>query len=296
MQAADLTFGVEIETTMPANATPVGGHGSGVQVPWLPAGWLADRDPSIRTDLGRDAVEFVSPVLKGAEGLKQLLDVVREIKARGGKVNDSCGMHVHVGFDRNDRVTLDKLVTLVANHEKAIFASTGTKKREQGRWCAGVKRYGNRSAAEQAAGQQRYHVLNLTNLTLGRKPTVEFRAFSATLNTVKIVGYVRMCLAFVEIAHNAKRLTKWNAKKPVETSPVHRKGGEGQTEVCRLFYHLGWTRGRLSYIAGNVECDGAPQLDTIKREFMRLAKQYDGPRPSSTETPSGTIHHGPRAS
>jgi hypothetical protein len=275
MNANDLTFGIEIETTMPIGSTPVGGHGCGVQVPWLPQGWLADRDPSIQVDAaGRMACEFVSPVLKGAAGLKQLLGAVAEIKAHGGKVNASCGIHVHVGFDRNDTVTLEKLVTLVANHEKAIFASTGTKSRETGRWCHSVKRYGNAESARQGAGNQRYHVLNLTNITTGRKPTVEFRAFSSSLNTIKIVGYIRMCIGLVELAHNTKRVTKWNAKTPVETSPIHR-GGEGATEINRLFYKLGWTKGRTNYVAGNVTCDGAATVEQVKNKFNELAKKYD---------------------
>jgi len=277
MNASDLTFGVEIETTMPTGSTHAGSHGAGYQVAWLPAGWLADRDPSIRTTRGRIAVEFVSPVLKGAEGLKQLIDAVKKIKEMGGTVNASCGLHIHVGFDRTNRAALDRLTTLVANHEKAIFASTGTKKREQGRWCRGLQHYGNRVAAGQNAGTMRYHVLNLTNLTSGRRPTVEFRAFSATLNIIKIVGYVRMCLGLVELAHNSKRIAPFVAKVPVETSPIHR-AGQGQTEVCRMFYKLGWTRGRTDYVSGDVDCAGAPKLQTVKKQIMRLAKQYDGPQ------------------
>lgn len=271
MNASELTFGIEIETTMPANSTPVGGHGNGVQVPWLPAGWLADRDPSIRATRGRMAVEFVSPVLKGAEGLQQLIDVVQLIVRNGGKVNDSCGLHIHVGFNRQDRVTLERLVTLVSNHEKAIYASTGTKSRETGRWCAGLRRFGRADVAVVGA-VSRYHVLNLTS----NKPTVEFRAFAATLNIVKIVGYVRLCLGLVERAHKAKRVTKWVAKTPVETSPIHRSG-EGQTEVTRLFYTLGWTKGRTDYTYGDVSSAAAPSHAKVKKELMRLAKQYDTP-------------------
>jgi hypothetical protein len=262
---------VELETTMPIGSVETGHHGCGRQVSWLPQGWLGDRDPSIRAEAGYEACEFVSPVLKGAEGLKQLIAVVEEIKRRGGKVNASCGMHVHVGFDRSDRVKLQRLVTLVANHEKAIYASTGTKARETGRWCNGMQRYGQFDNAVRGANTSRYHVLNLVS----GKPTVEFRAFAATLNVVKIVGYVRMCLGLVELAHTSKRVTKWTAKKPVETSPINRKGGQGQTEVCRLFYKLGWTKGRTNTIAGDVAAEGAPSVEEIKKEFMRLAKKYD---------------------
>jgi hypothetical protein len=62
MDANDLTFGVEIETTIPAGACYVGGYHNGVQVPWLPEGWKAEHDGSIRASRGRVACEFVSPV------------------------------------------------------------------------------------------------------------------------------------------------------------------------------------------------------------------------------------------
>src|SRR5690606_27691315 len=74
----------------------------------------------------------------------------------------------------------------------------------------------------------RYHVLNLTNILSNGKPTVEFRLFAGTTNATKAIAYVRLCLGIVEKALTLKKLPKWVAKKPVETSPIHRKGGEGQ--------------------------------------------------------------------
>jgi hypothetical protein len=278
MNASELTFGVEIETTIPYGACNVGPHGSGLQVPWLPQGWLADADPSIRARRGRQGCEFVSPILKGADGIRELIAAVEKIKAMGATVNASGGMHVHVGFDRNDAKGRERLITLVANFEKAIYAVTGTKKRERGIWCRGLQRLGNVRTVEQHGMHQRYHVLNLSNILSGRraKPTVEFRAFGATLNVVKVVGYVRLCLGLVERALKAKRVTNFTAKAPVESSPIHRKG-EGQTALTRLFYQLGWIKGRSKYCYGDETGAGAtpPSHRETKRELMRLAKKYD---------------------
>ena len=85
MSADDITFGVEIETTLPAGALAVGPHGRGCDIPQLP-GWKADRDPSIRAGAGHEACEFVSPVFKGSEGLKQLLRDLATIRALGARV------------------------------------------------------------------------------------------------------------------------------------------------------------------------------------------------------------------
>lgn len=276
MQANEMTFGVEIETTMPTGSVRVGGHGDGIQVPWLPAGWLADRDPSIIYDAETQIqCEFVSPILKGAEGLRQLCEAVAEIKRRGGKVNDSCGIHVHVGFDKNDTKAVDRLLALVANHEKAIYAVTGTKNRERGVgsrrgtcWCKSVKRFGSAAAARSSysgPAADRYHVVNLTT----EHPTVEFRPFSGSLNKTKICGFVRLCVALAEKALKAKKACRFNSRSACWRA----SRGEGQAEVTRLFYDLKWwnTEG----IVGSIEGEGVPTLAESKKVLRKMAKQYD---------------------
>ncbi len=270
--AAQLTFGVEIETTMPAGYNVGSYHGS-TQAQGLPAGWKATRDGSIVAGPGRVACEFVSPVLRGEEGLRQVVEVVAKIREMGGEVNRSCGVHVHVGWSGNETETA-RLVTLVSNFEKAIYATTGTKARENGSWCGSVRRHENAAAAIEQAGSYRYHVLNLTNYRTGRVPAVEFRAFAATLNAMKIVGHVMMCLGLVERAMVARRSTNWVAKTPAESSPIKR-GGEGLTEVNRLFYQLGWTKGRTDHGYGVLAGEGIPSLKDVKAKLVEMAKKYD---------------------
>ena len=277
MNVDDITFGVEIETTIPRGALAVGPHGRGADIPQLP-GWKADRDPPIHARGEHEACEFVSPVFKDSEGLKQLLRDLATIKALGAKVNASCGLHVHVGIDKTDTELTTRLITLVSNFEKAIYASTGTKRREEGRWCNGLNQYGSAEAARQNGAHSRYHVANLAT---GTKPTVEFRAFAATLDAVKLAGYVALCVGLVERAERAKKTTDWTAKTPTETSPIHRSG-EGQTAVTRLFYQLGWTKGRQPHIHGELQGEGIPTLPRIKKEFMRLARKYDEPATGTT--------------
>src|SRR4029077_12625486 len=107
-----------------------------------------------------------------------------------------------------------RLTTLVANFEKAIYASTGTKKRELGRWCGSVARHGSVERAQDSKRDNRYPV---SNFATGTKPTVEFRAFGASLDDVKIAGYVALCVGLVERAARAKKTTDWSAKEPKDT-------------------------------------------------------------------------------
>jgi hypothetical protein len=281
INANDLTFGVELEVTLPLGTCAVGHYHSGVQVPQLPPGWKAEHDTSIHAGAGYMAAEIVSPVLQGADGLRQLKVVCDWLNSVHAKVNRSTGFHVHVGFGGNDKTALRRLVSLVANFEKALFAATGTHSREEGSYCRPVQNdFRYQQAFQHAnipAGQlPRYHVLNLANLLGGGKPTVEFRVFAGTTNALKAIGYVRLCLGIVEKALSMKKLPKWVAKTPVETSPIHRKGGEGQTALTRLFYGLGWTKGREDHTFGDIQPEGLPTIEATKKELMRLARKYDG--------------------
>jgi hypothetical protein len=276
----DLTFGVALEVTLPAGTCPVGGYHQGVPVPQLPPGWTAERDCFIQAAPGYTAAEIVSPVLRGADGLRQLKAVCDWLNSAGAKVNRSTGFHVHVGFSRTDKAALRRLVSLVANFEKALYAATGTRSREQGTFCRSVQddeRYQRafRDCLAQASYLARYHLLNLTNLLGHGKPTVEFRVFAGTTSALKATGYVRLCLGIVEKALSLKKLPRWVAKTPVETSPIHRSG-DGQTALTRLFYGLGWTKGREEHTFGDVQAEELPTIEAVKKELMRLARKYDG--------------------
>jgi len=272
MDASEMTFGIEIETTIPAGTMLVGSRHGSTQAMGLPLGWKATADGSIVARGGRVGCEFVSPILRGPDGIRQIVEVCRTLATMGAQVNPSCGLHVHVGFDRNNRTALDRLIALVANFEKALYASTGTKSRERGRWTQSIAQRGSISGARNAG---RYMALNLTNLVEGsNKPTVEFRVFAGTLNSTKIAGYVQACLGLVQRALEAKRMTNWTAKAPTATSPIHRSG-EGQTALTRLFYQLGWTKGRTARTYGIITAPDAPSLKTIKRTMMKMARKYD---------------------
>jgi hypothetical protein len=132
MHADQIFFGIELETTLPADdTTPIGPYHHGYQVPWLLAGWKAKRDGSIRALVpGRKGCEFVSPKLRGPAGLREVEEAIDAINARGAGVNPSCGLQLTIQWD-GDASALARLISLVGNHEKAIFAGTGTRRRER---------------------------------------------------------------------------------------------------------------------------------------------------------------------
>jgi hypothetical protein len=90
-----ITFGVEIECVLPS-ALVLDASALKLARGVKPVGWKAVPDGSIRAPEGFTAVEFVSPKLVGEAGLTAAVAVVERLAALGARVNDSCGLHVHI--------------------------------------------------------------------------------------------------------------------------------------------------------------------------------------------------------
>ena len=111
------------------------------------------------------------------------------------------------------------------------------------------------------------------------KNRIEFRAFAGSLNKTKAVGYLMMCLGLVELALNTTRCADWDyAKREGTKSCWDRPGaGEGETELNRLFYRLGWTKGWYKgalrdKVYGRL---GEHDWKAIKAKLLEMARKYD---------------------
>jgi hypothetical protein len=291
-----MTYGIELEITLPAGTIQAGAYHSGLPIPGFPTGWNAQSDGSIRPTIpGYVGVEIVSPVLRGANGLAQIADVVARLNAMGGRVNRSCGFHVHVGFPVEVIDRLGNLTFLMANLEKAFYAATGTKNRERNGYSSSIKSVptirnlnyeavaAERSAAamtamrngRHVAGPQRMHTLNLTNIQCGRRQAVEFRVFAGTLNLQKIVASIRMCLGVVQKATDSRRRVEWEAAPRMENgvsiSPT------GKEEMHRFMYRMGWHRGGTTngFVYGNLQSEHVGGIEESKRILNKMATKYD---------------------
>lgn len=283
IKAEELTFGIEIETIAPQSCAmyhglTVGQHGRGVQIPYLPAGWKADKDGSIQAG-GDIQCEVVSPILRGEAGIAQVLAVAGELADKGHRVNSSCGVHVHVGWKREwPEAALNRLVEIVGWAEKALYATTGTKNREASCWCKSLRAHGNPAAAKTAASRDRYHGLNLTNLSFVSfgKNTVEFRFFSGSLSAKKLIGWAMLCLGLVEHALRSEKKLKFI---PAEYHRIKGANRVGRNEVERVARVLGWhdvlwAGHKNDYHYGWIPNPYKPS--EIKAEMVRLANKYDG--------------------
>lgn len=280
--AKDIAFGVEVETHLSGyDTTPIGGYHRGLPVAWLP-GWKVERDSSIRKPAGRKDAEFVSPVLKGDEGLRNVHEAVTKIRDRGARVNESCGVHVTVTFPTHAAAALVRLIHLTSRYEKGLFASTGTKRRERNHYCQTVAKYGRDKQGKEKAAEvekktkeNRYHALNLTHLARGRS-RIEFRLFSGSTNPNKITAWVRLALALVEYALNTSRAVPFD-----DNSKENRFGGPGGRTLVHLLSRLGWLewkaygyKGKTYGEVGRQE-DGLESLEQAAERLRKLAAKYD---------------------
>ena len=66
---------------------------------------------------GQKGMEIVSPPLSSLETLQKVVEAIRDGEVMGGmhhrfKINRTCGLHVHVGTQGMDKVTLEKVYTV----------------------------------------------------------------------------------------------------------------------------------------------------------------------------------------
>lgn len=284
MNAAELTYGIEIEcgipyATLQREGWYIGAYHIGAAIPGF-SGWKAMRDSSLH--MGElTACEVVSPILRGTAGLDSMRAMISKLNEMGAKVNASCGFHVHVGWSGDD-AALRRLICLVAHHEKALYAVTGTQNRERSSYCQSIKVSHKpltelRGSIITQNNTERYHVLNLKNLSTKR--TVEFRVFSGTTNATKIAAYIQMCLALVQKATESKRTANWDgpAKK------WFRAGEEqavpaGSWALRQFFAGMGWWNQRRTDAAPMGILEPAT-IEALTTELKRLAGKYDGITP-----------------
>lgn len=154
--------------------------------------------------------ELVSPVLRGAEGLREVAAACRAMSAAGARVDVRCGFHVHVGANEflRDGAALARLVDLWETAEDlGVRGVLAPSRREGGSGFHWAKRLPADLAArarscgglESLGSVDRYCALNL-DAHRRTGSTVEFRAHAGTLDAEKSVAWIALCLRVVEVA------------------------------------------------------------------------------------------------
>lgn len=186
--------------------------------------WKVVSDSSIHLETRRGqsrnsaySVEFVSPICR-YEDIGTIQEIIRKLRSAGAKVNDSCGIHVHIDAAPHDVKTLRNIVNIMAAKEDLLYKTLKVDVHRE-HYCAKAdtrfldelnsKRpssmsdfehiwYNGPSGRNYHYDESRYHGLNLHSVF--SKGTIEFRLFNSTLHAGEIKSYIQLCMA---ISHQA---------------------------------------------------------------------------------------------
>lgn len=202
------TFGVEIECFVNSNLIRQTANDNGVAIAYERYNHTDNKthykfvhDGSVHNEAGA-GIECVSPVLKGAKGLKSLKAACKSLNDAGATVNKTCGLHVHVGAqDLNN----EQIVNVYKNYQKLetlidSFMANSRRANNNG-YCQSIKGYNysyccSPSTLASTMRHDRYHKVN--PMSYGRHKTIEFRQHQGTTNYEKISMWVNFCIKLVE--------------------------------------------------------------------------------------------------
>lgn len=144
---------------------------------------------------GNNPTEFVSPVLASGNGFENLKSALHIINSCGGKVNSSCGLHVHIGCTG----MTDEWYSNVFNNYMYLegVIDTFMAKSRRGndcRWAHSLKNKGLEhchtiNEVRRALNSNRYHKVNCE--AWSRHHTIEFRQHSGSTDFEKISNWAK---------------------------------------------------------------------------------------------------------
>lgn len=162
--------------------------------------WKIVTDASLRSE-GGHAGELVSPILRGAQGLRELELALEALNEEGAQVNVSCGLHVHL--DCRD-MTMTEIATVYdrySSYEQQIDSVMPRSRRGNARWCRSI--IGQADQIKQCRTKEdgqysfgRYYKINLRNIAT--RGSMEFRQHSGTTDYTKITNWLSFLMQFVE--------------------------------------------------------------------------------------------------
>ena len=170
-------------------------------------------------------VEMVSPKLTYDE-LPKFQECVRQMRHAGGKVNDSCGIHIHIDAANHNRQSLKNLLSIMFSKEDILFKALKVNPNRVETYCKKVREPMLQKARQLSAEETtdltqlesiwyegninsrehynwtRYYALNLHAVFY--RGTVEFRCFNSTLHADRAAAYINLCLAMSAQAINQR--------------------------------------------------------------------------------------------
>jgi len=260
MITTDRTYGVEIEGVMPSGISraevtfALKQAGMDVELESynhiVRPSWKVTTDASVGYGSG---FELVSPILKGADGLRQLFTALTALTELGCSVNKSCGMHVHVyagDFSAKEIGKISKCFLMYENFFDYIMplsrrgSSNRYVKSNRLHSGGGYKPFHANAGMDRisaaktiyevynAVQSDRFYKFNLQNLVGGHRfNTIEFRQHVGTMDTQSALNWVALLVSFVE---NAAK-SKIRKRESFKDADKHLRAGREMADFFRMF-------------------------------------------------------------
>ena len=164
--------------------------------------WKLVTDSSLS---GNNTFELVSPILHGEQGLEELEKVCWVLDLCNAKVNDTCGLHVHMDAAEFDLATWKNLI-LTYKRLEGVIDNFMPRSRRNNHYCktlttiseVKINRASNISDLRAAFSHNRYHKVNLEAYT--RHRTVEFRQHGGSTNFTKMSAWIHFLAKMITFA------------------------------------------------------------------------------------------------
>lgn len=190
--------------------------------------WKFVKDGSIRSEKKLNGVvksatdeyrcEFVTPILRYIDDIETLQNLIRNLRQAKAFVNNSCGLHIHIGAEMFDAQSLKNLVNIFYSKQDLLYKAVEVDPHRTNyckklpinlveRFCKVNPMAGDDALADEwyrdfgcgfmgrqgHYNQSRYHGINLH--AYWTKGTVEFRLFNSTLHAGLIRAYIILAIA-----------------------------------------------------------------------------------------------------
>lgn len=231
--------------------------------------------------------EMVSPKLEYAE-MGKLQEVVRCLRHKGGRVNGSCGMHVHVDAANHTPRSLKNALTIMYCKEDLLFKALNVQTRREVDYCKKVRPivlerirrlpnstitmeqfkhqwYEGRDGSNRHYDATRYYALNLH--AVFSKGTLEWRCFESTLHAGKVRANITLALAISAQAIN-QSCTQMR-KTPITENPCF----TFRTFLLRLGLIGPEYKNVRNHLLANLEGDRAWRYDRSNNACLQNQRQ-----------------------
>ena len=164
--------------------------------------WKLVTDSSLS---GNNTFELVSPILHGEQGLEELEKVCWVLDLCNAKVNDTCGLHVHMDAAEFDLSTWKNLI-LTYKRLEGVIDNFMPHSRRNNHYCKAltaitensIKHARNIGELRAAFFHNRYHKVNLE--AYARHRTVEFRQHGGSTNFTKMSAWIHFLAKMITFA------------------------------------------------------------------------------------------------